>query len=249
MYAFTALIEGLQKKGYASMESPSPRSILIRELLTGVLTLFVLLAIACRGQAEAIPTEPSLLEDEIDITVLVNTMMGDSHITAGLVKNKTDHLYSFHYDLSYYDRRGGLLGTHQGIVQNLYPGVEQAFFLFDADDWTKAERVEGKVVNIISDEPSQLTPRFAITNVSAQNESYNTVINGEITNQDSHTYSIILVGGVFGYNDQLLATNIQAVDHLQPGETRKFKITTLGQDLPTGDARVYLSDITEAPQP
>lgn len=70
----------------------------------------------CLPGPEPTPTSPSLLQGEVDFTVLVNQESGDSYITAGLVRNRSDQLYSFHIEILYYDGGDRRIGTYPSDV-------------------------------------------------------------------------------------------------------------------------------------
>jgi hypothetical protein len=207
--------------------------------------LITALSICCQQQAEITDDSPSLLQDEVDIEVLVNDDMGGSYVTAGLVKNNSDKLYNFHIKVLYYDSRDRLIGTQSGLVRDLYPGTEQAFFILTAEDWSHAARADVKITNIVSAEETPITPDFEFGNISVCHHEHGTQVLGEVTNQDDAQYSIGILGAVFDENGELMKANSHAIGNLYPGETRMFAAGVLGEDTDATDGRVYLESIVE----
>ncbi len=207
--------------------------------------LVTALSICCQQQTEITDENPSLLQDEVDIEVLVNDDMDGSYVTAGLVKNNSDKLYTFHIKILYYDDRNRLIGTHSGLVRDLYPGTEQAFFVLTADDWSHAARTDVKVTNIVSAEETSIRPDFEFGNISVYHHEHGTRVLGEVTNRDDAQYSIGILGAVFDENGELMKANTHAIRNLYPGETRTFAVGVLGEDTDATDGRVYLESIVE----
>jgi hypothetical protein len=211
--------------------------------------LVTVLSICCQQQAEITDDTPSLLQDKVDIEVLVNDDMGGSYVTAGLAKNNSDKLYTFHIKVLYYDNRDRLIGTQSGLVSDLYPGTEQAFFILTADDWSHAARADVKITNIVSAEETSITPDFEFGNISVYHHQHGTQVLGEVINRDDAQYSIGILGAVFDENGELMKANSHAVRNLYPGETRMFAAGVLGEDTYATDGRVYLESIIEVMAP
>jgi hypothetical protein len=211
--------------------------------------LITALSICCRRQAEITDDSPSLLLDGVDIEVLVNDDMGGSYITAGLVKNNSDKLYTFHIKVLYYDDRDRLIGTQSSLVSDLYPSTEQAFFIPTAEDWSHAARADAKIIYIASAEETTITPDFEFGNISVYHHEHGTRILGEVTNRDDARYSIGILGAVFDENGKLMKANTHAIRNLHPGETRMFAAGVLGEDTDATNGRVYLESIIEVSPP
>lgn len=207
--------------------------------------LITALSICCQQQTEITDDSPSLLLDEVDIEVLVNDDMDGSYITAGLARNNSDKLHTFHIKILYYDSRDRLIGTHSSLVSDLYPGTEQVFFVLTADDWSHAARADAKVTNIVSAEETTITPDFEFGNISVYHHKHGTRVLGEVTNHDDAQYTIGILGAVFDENGELMKANSHAIRNLYPGETRMFAAGVLGEDTDATDGRVYLESIIE----
>lgn len=212
--------------------------------------LVTALSICCQQQAEITDDSPSLLQDEVDIEVLVNDDMGGSYTTAGLVRNNSDKLYTFHIKILYYDDHDRLIGTYSSIVRDLYPGTEQAFFVLTADDWSHAARVDVKVTNIVTAEETTITPDFEFGNISAYHHEHGTRVLGEVTNgDDDRQYSINVLGAVFDTDGKAKKANVHMIENLYPGETRMFAVDVVGEDTDATDGRVYLESIFDVAEP
>ncbi|MBN1977164.1 MAG: hypothetical protein JW918_07160 [Anaerolineae bacterium] len=212
--------------------------------------LVTALSICCQPQARVTYTPMGLLKDEVEFEVLVNDDLGDSPVTGGLMRNNSDKLYSFHTQILYYDSRGKLLGTHPSIVLDLYPGVEQAFFITPLEDWSRAARVEVDVVNIVKAEPTPIRPRFEFGNFSVYHHEYGTRVFGEATNRDEERqYTINVLGAVLDAQGEIKKANVHMIRNLHPGETRMFAVDVVGEDTDATDGRVYLESITEVTEP
>jgi hypothetical protein len=211
--------------------------------------LITALSICCQQQAEITDDSPSLLLDEVNIEVLVNDDMGGSYVTAGLAKNNSDKLYTFHIKVLYYDNRDRLIGTQSGLVSDLYPGTEQAFFILTAEDWSHAARVDVKITNVVSAEETSITPDFEFGNISVYHHEHGMQVLGEVTNHDDAQYSIGILGAVFDENGELMKANSHAIKNLYPGETRMFAAGVLGEDTNATDGRIYLESIIEVKSP
>ena len=212
--------------------------------------LVTVLSICCQPQAQVTYTPVGLLKDEVAFEVLVNDDMGGSPVTGGLMRNNSDKIYSFHTQILYYDGRGKLLGTYPSIVLDLYPGVEQAFFVTPLEDWSRAARVEVDVVNIVKAEPTPIRPRFEFGNFSVYHHEHGTRVFGEVTNQDEERqYTINVLGAVFDAQGEIKKANIQMIRNLYPGETRMFAVDVVGEDTDATDGQVYLESISEVTEP
>jgi len=184
-----------------------------------------------------------LLEDEVDFEVLANQDLDGSHVTAGIVRNKSSKLYSFHTEILYYDGRQQLIGVHPSIILDLYPGMEKAFFVLTAEDWSRAARVEVKVTNIITAEETALRPHFEFGNFSVYHHKHGTRVLGEVINRGDMQYSIGVLGVVFDEQGKAAKANIHAINDLRPGEMRMFAVNLLGEETDAADGRVYLESI------
>jgi hypothetical protein len=212
--------------------------------------LVTALSICCQQQAQVTEDSPSLLQDEVDFEVLVNDDLGGSHTTAGLVRNNSDKLYTFHTEILYYDGHDRLIGTYPSLVRNLYPSTEQAFFVLTADDWSRAARVDVKVTHVVMAEETPIRPDFTFSNLSVFHHEHGTRVLGEVTNRDDDgQYSIVVLGAVFDADGRAKKANIQGIDDLRPGETRMFAVDVLGEDTDATDGRIYLESITEVAPP
>ena len=212
--------------------------------------LVTALSICCQPQAQITYTPVGLLQDEVTFEVLVNSDLEGSPVTGGLMRNNSDKIYSFHTQILYYDSRGKLLGTHPSIVLDLYPGVEQAFFVTPLEDWSHAARVEVDVVNIVKVEPTSIRPKFEFGNFSVYHHEHGTRVFGEVTNQDEEwQYTIGILGAVFGAQGEIKNANIHMIRNLYPGETRMFAIDMMGMDTDATDGQVYLESISEVTEP
>lgn len=212
--------------------------------------LITALSICCQQQAEITDDSPSLLQDEVDIEVLVNDDMGGSYVTAGLAKNNSDKLYTFHIKVLYYDSRDRLIGTQSGLVSDLYPGTEQAFFILTAEDWSHAARVDTKITNIVKAEETNITPDFEFGNISVYHHEHGTRVLGEVTNRDDDwQYSINVLGAVVDADGKVKKANVHMIENLYPGETRMFAVDVVGEDTEATDGRVYLESILDVAKP
>ena len=226
-----------------------------RSVLTLLWCLLVALTICCGSQSDndngggnlftSTSTSSSLLKGQVDIEVLLNENMGGSYITAGLVKNNSDKLYSFHTQILYYDSHGKVIGEQGSIVQDLYPGVEEAFFVLTAEDWSHAAKADINITNIIKSEKTTITPDFEFSNLSVYHHTYGTRVLGEVTNHDELQYSIGILGLVLDDKGHMVMANADAISDLRPGETRMFAVDVLGEESDATDGRVYLESIIE----
>jgi hypothetical protein len=206
--------------------------------------LVTALSICCQQQAEITDDSPSLLLDGVNIEVLVNDNLDGSPVTAGLVRNNSDKLYSFHTMILYYNDREKLIGTYSSIVLDLYPGTEQAFYVFPPEDWSRAARVDVKVTNIIKAEETSITPDFEFGNISVYHHEHGTRVLGEVTNRGNDwQYSINVLGAVVDADGKIKKANVHMIENLYPGETRMFAVDVVGEDTDATDGRVYLESI------
>ena len=215
------------------------------------LLLIVFLTLSCGliGQLEQpddlLVETPDLLRDELEFEILANESRDGSNVTAGVVSNRSDHLYSVQILMEYLNASGKLLGTQPGAVFDIYPGTEQAFFSTTADDWSQAASVDVKVTNIDKDETTDITPDFEFGKLSIFQHEHGTRILGEVTNNDERQYSINVLGIAFDADQRASMGNIANIDHLQPGEIRMFTVELLGDQTQAVTAQVYLESITQ----
>jgi len=215
------------------------------------LLLIVFLTLSCGliGQLEQpddlLVETPDLLQDELEFEILANESQEGSNVTAGVVRNRSDHLYSVHILMEYLDASGKLLGTQPGAIFDIYPGTEQAFFSMTADDWSQAASVDVKVTNIAKDEATDISLDFEFGNLSIFQYEHGTRILGEVTNNDERQYSINVLGIAFDADQRASMGNIASIDHLQPGEPRMFTVELLGDQTRAVAAQVYLESITQ----
>jgi len=195
------------------------------------------------GQTETFDPRPALMENEIEFSNITTGKISNSYYTACIIKNKTDKLYDFHVDFLYYGPGNRLLGVNQTIVQGFYPGMERILFNLGADDYTGANLVEARVVNIIKSEKSSITPNFKFDNLSVYHHEFGTEVFGEVTNLDEMQYSIILLAVIYDRNGNPIEANIHGVDNLYPGETRIFSAPLLDK-IESDKCQVYLDSIT-----
>jgi hypothetical protein len=198
----------------------------------------------CSRGAESISKGPGLLQDEVEFNMLSAADLGGSYATSAIVKNNSGKLYSFNIELLYYGRNDRLLNTEHGVILDLYPGMEKAFFHLTSENWSGAKRIEARVTNIIKAEDCSITPDFIFNNLSVHHHEHGTNVYGEVTNLDDMQYSIIILAVVYDGHGNPVKANIHGIDNIYPGETRVLSAPLIGEDTDETDCRVYLESIT-----
>ena len=215
-----------------------------RRALIAIAALVVLAGCA----PEPTPVAAALLEDEVTFEVLAIENLDGSYVTGGTVRNHSDLLYSLHFEIDYYDRRGRVVGTHPSAMFDLYPGVEHAFFAITADDWSHADHAEVRVTHIVKEEQTAIRPDLVFGNLSVYNHAHGSRVFGEVTNRGAEQVSLIVLGAIVdeqGGRERLVKSNIEGVDGLRPGEMRMFVVDMIGQVGEGTQARAYVSSITD----
>jgi hypothetical protein len=173
---------------------------------------------------EETPEEKQAVEEKtpkIEFSDLLVKSQAGMTMIYGEAINNDSKAHSFTLKVTFYDGDNKIIGTASGAVNNLNGGDTKIFAAMTTDDISNTANQKVQVDTLLSAEESKPSI-FSFSEPFIKAEGGMTLVDAEVTNNDSTQHSFSVTIGFYDTDNKLIGVASGAVNGIGSGETKTF---------------------------